>query len=123
MLNNFDKYNQEIIDFRRSHLFPEKYKAVIHYLYEEINREPVISKRLESIFDLSGPEIREIIKYARRNGHPVASNNYGYYIEMDYDKCMENIIHLEERAMSQLFTVNRMRQLCPQNQQLKMRFA
>ena len=123
MLTGFDKYNEEQQSFRKSKLYPVTYKAVVHFLYEHVNREPVVSGRLERLFNVAGSEIREIVRFARRKGHPIVSGGRGYSIEPDYEKLLDGIQHLRERAISQLVTIRKMKQLCPRKAQMSFRLT
>ena len=104
-MNNFDEYTADIEKFRKSKLYREKYKAVVHYLYQEINREPVLSPNLEGRFGVRGTQVRAVVQHARRSGHPISSGTHGYWIEKDFDKYIKDLEHCEQRARSLLVTV------------------
>lgn len=106
MLSGFYKYNQEMVDFKKSKHYPETYNALVNYLWKRINLQQVHSAELESSFNLKSSEVREIVRYARRRGHPIESGGKGYHMNPDYDSYVKSLEHLEERARSQFFTVS-----------------
>ena len=77
-------------------------------LYTKSN--PVLSSALEAQFRASGPQVREAIRELRREGHPIANCDKGYYYAHSFSEIEDTLADLESRAMSQLYTVKRMKE-------------
>ena len=112
MLSNFPKYNEEMRLFEKSPLFKEKYQALVTYLWGFTKARPVVSGKIEAELGLGETQVRKLVEHARRNYEPIASGGKGYWMCGDYDKLMENMKHLKERAESMYYTYSRMSQGC-----------
>lgn len=76
-MTGFDKYTKEIERFEKSKLYAQKYSEIIHWMYQQVNREAVYSSQIEQTFQLKGAQVRAIIRHARRKGHPIISTGKG----------------------------------------------
>lgn len=100
-MNYFKNFYNEMAKFRKSKLFKEKYNE----LFNIIGGYPKKSYNLELRLSITGAQLRELIRHARREGHLICSGERGYYITNHWTEFEENIEHLKTRAMSQLFTI------------------
>jgi hypothetical protein len=57
------------------------------------------------IFDAPGSYIRDAIRGLRQNGNPVGSGYKGYFWAETADELMATLLHLRDRASSELRTV------------------
>lgn len=105
----FPEYFKEMRSFEKSKVFNVKYKEFIHVLWGHTEESPIISRRLEKAMILKGSEIRELVKYGRRNGQPIVTNGKGYFMTSNPEKLMKQAEHLLERARSLIFTHHRMK--------------
>lgn len=81
---------------------------------------PVISKKIEMALKLSGPEVRALVRYLRRNGYAIGSNSKGYYWIKDVSELEITIRHLQERKCSIEKTINEMQSISFGNYQYKL---
>jgi hypothetical protein len=72
-------------------------------LYQKEN--PVLSSTLESQYQASGPQVRDAIRELRREGHPLANSDNGYYYARLFSEIEPTLSDLESRALSMLSTV------------------
>ena len=70
---------------------------------------PVLSKKVEGYFDISGSEVRQIVLYLRRCGYPIASCSKGYFWAESPEQLAPTIHHLEQRKSSIAYTLSKMR--------------
>ena len=93
-------------------------KAVIEYrkhdhlmgdIYNEISKrskyKPIVSKDLERCFDISGSEVRDIVRVLRRKGEPIVGSNTGYFLASGTGEIQELIADLVSRISSMSETV------------------
>ena len=78
-------------------------------VYYDKHSNPIKSKVLENLFNVSGIKIRKAVRGLRRSGIPVASNKFGYSIAENFDEIRETIIHLEKRAKDELITAGELK--------------
>ena len=71
---------------------------------------PVFSKKIESYFDVSGSEVRQIVLHLRRCGYPIASCSKGYFWAENSQQLAQTIHHLEQRKSSIAYTIEKMKQ-------------
>lgn len=74
-------------------------------LYTKEN--PIYSAVLEKEFNISGAELRKIIREFRREGKPIANSKDGYFFAQSYEEFKPTIKDLEDRAMSMLNTIKK----------------
>ena len=61
-------------------------------------KKAITSGKLESVFNIKGSEVRRIINELRCCGHPVCSDNTGYYFAGSKKELNETIAQLTGRA-------------------------
>lgn len=97
-----------------SHILKERLLAVLK-LYTVKN--PVLSSALEERFKAAGPQVRDAIRQLRREGHPIANCENGYYYARSFSEIEPTLNDLSSRAMSLLSTVKQMKEnFYPQKQ-------
>ena len=70
---------------------------------------PVLSKKVEDYFEISGSEVRQIVLYLRRCGVPIASCSKGYFWATSPEQLAPTIHHLEQRKRSIAYTLEKMK--------------
>lgn len=70
---------------------------------------PVYSKEIENCFNITGVQVRDIIRELRREGKPVANSKQGYYWARNEIELQETIEDLESRSFSMLKTIEGLR--------------
>jgi len=73
--------------------------------------EPAVSARFEKYFKLTGSEIRGLIQYLRRTGHPVGANSGGYFWAATRAELAQTIESMEGRAISIQRTADALREI------------
>ena len=58
---------------------------------------PVKSKRIEQVLGLRGVEVRGIVNYLRKRGHPIGSSSKGYWYAQSKIELEDTINHLKQR--------------------------
>lgn len=81
---------------------------VVLKLYTSCN--PVLSSALEERFKSAGPQVRDAIRQLRREGHPIANCENGYYYARSFAEIEPTLNDLSSRAMSLLLTVKQMKE-------------
>ena len=79
-------------------------KAMI-FLHKTNN--PIRSKQIELDYNISGPQIREIVKELRREGYDICTTGEkgGYYVADEPKDVLEGIQDLEKRVSSMNKTI------------------
>ncbi len=108
MLTNYDKFNGEVDSFLKSKLFAKKYHEVLGVIKFHSIQRPILSQELSKRFRISDVQIREIVKNARRQQHPIGSKNDGYFIASSAKELTEGSDHLKERISSMSYTYDQM---------------
>lgn len=72
---------------------------------------PVYSAKLESELNISGVQVRDMIRELRRSGVPVANSKQGYFIAESYEDIIETITDLESRCNSMHETVTALKKI------------
>ena len=67
-------------------------------------KNPIYSGELESQYNLTGFEVRNIIRELRRDGEPIANSKQGYYYARNINEIQETLQDLRGRATSLLNT-------------------
>lgn len=70
---------------------------------------PVYSLKLEELFNLSGSNVRDIVRELRREGFPIANSKSGYYYAESFEQIKGTVNDLEGRARSLIITANKLR--------------
>ena len=78
---------------------------------------PIKSKVIEQKYNLSGEIVREIVRNARRNGVPIASDSNGYFYAASQKELKETLDQLRNRAKSILKTINALESVYPNKEQ------
>ena len=73
-------------------------------------RNPVLSSALEERFKAAGPQVRDVIRQLRREGHPIANCENGYYYARSFTEIEPTLNDLSSRAVSMLNTVRLMKE-------------
>ena len=73
-----------------------------NYVYPE----SVTSRRVESGLNISGAEVRAIVRTLRRGGHFIISDHKGYSFTTDPDLFEDKIQHLYDRRTSLSNTID-----------------
>ena len=68
-----------------------------------------MSHEIEKELRIKSPQVRELVKHARREGLPVCSNEKGYFISYNSDDINMTIQHLQSRTHSIDFTCEKLR--------------
>src|SRR5690606_22660580 len=92
------------------------YKNLTDFIKERTNdKNPVLSSELEARFSLVGPEVRELIRLARRNKIPIANHHKGgYFLAHDYEDVKDTVDDLKNRAQSMIKTARALEECFPQ---------
>jgi len=69
---------------------------------------PVTSDKIEAGLEITGVEVRALVRYLRRLGYPVGSNSRGYFWIKDEKELNRALRHLIERRDSLERTINEM---------------
>lgn len=77
-------------------------------LYTKSN--PVLSSVLEVNHKATGPQVRDAVRVLRREGHPIANCDNGYYYARSYTEIEPTLEDLNGRAMSLLKTIKCMKE-------------
>lgn len=117
-LTGFEKIDQEIETFKKSPLYPFKYDHLIIMLrVRPHDSRLVMSIALEKHFKISGPQVREIVKTARRLGVPIGSCGAGYFFARNADELANTMHHLQERRNSLTYTLRALEKCYPNQAQ------
>ncbi len=73
-------------------------------------RNPVLSSVLEERFKAAGTQVRDAIRQLRREGHPIANCDNGYYYARSFSEIEPTLNDLSSRAVSMLNTVRLMKE-------------
>ncbi len=80
----------------------------------------IYSYQLESQYNLTGAELRNIIKELRRSGEPIANSKEGYYYARDINELKETLEDLRGRALSMINTASLMEKRFITNKELSL---
>lgn len=69
---------------------------------------PIYSAELEAHFEITGSEVRDIIRSLRRDGHPIANSSKGYFYARTYTEIEPTILDLKSRSLSMLETIKKL---------------
>ncbi len=83
------------------------------------SQNPILSSNLEFLYGINGCEVRDIIRELRREGEPIANSKHGYYYAKEFSEIEPTISDLENRALSMLETVKKLKLNFPQKQQVQ----
>ncbi len=87
---------------------------ILKELENHTSVNPINSKELEGLYNLSGSEVRDIIRELRRDGNMIGSGSDrgrrqgGYYIIRTIDEYTETRTHIVNRIISLANTVRKM---------------
>jgi hypothetical protein len=87
-------------------LLPANHRAVTAYIRRY---GPVLSRDLESMFSVTGSQVREIVRHYRREGELIVSGSQGYWYAKDWKEFQEAMHHMESRALDILETMKLLR--------------
>jgi biotin operon repressor len=71
---------------------------------------PISSKKIEAGLKIKGTKVRAIVRYLRRQGYPIGSNERGYFYARNHFEMEETITHIEQRIKSMQETLKEMKQ-------------
>ncbi len=80
------------------------YDSVLMQINLRGDGNPILSNVLEDMFGITGPEVREIVREARRKGVPIANSTKGYFRAENFIELEPTLKDLHKRAMSLLVT-------------------
>jgi len=114
-------YKERMAEFRRGPTYAKGYKRVIHWLRSHPG-QAFKSPDLCAMFGLDkrGRELRKIINYARKVGHPICSGGRGYWATDDYEEMVDNARQNLADAYEQIFTFERQIRIARRPQQMRM---
>ena len=81
---------------------------------------PVKNNQICKDYKLSGVELRDIVREARRKGIPIGSDPRGYYICKEKSELLHTLNHLKSRSLSMLQTISYMEKIFNETYQLDM---
>jgi len=101
------RFGMEYDAFFGSDANRKSYKAVLAYLRKHSRvATPIKSSELEAEFGIYGRMVRQIVKFARRDGVAIASNNQGYFIARKREDIEPTLDHMRYRMNSIKRTIN-----------------
>lgn len=62
--------------------------------------KPVLSNKLENAYDISGEQVREVIRELRRSGHTITGTRKGYYYARTLSEKLEGANDIAHRFIS-----------------------
>lgn len=88
---------------------PHNHDAILRYLqtYHVGEAQAITSANLQRLFNVTGADIRETVRYYRQRGKQICSGSAGYWITHNTQAFLDNIDHLRRRATDMLETYNR----------------
>ena len=92
---------------------------VLDLIITRTKDNPILSLEIEEALEMSGGEVREIIRELRRKRTPIANSQKGYYLARTYEEIEPTINNLHSRAMSQLVTIKELRNSFNRNTQIE----
>ena len=117
-MTGFEKIDEEIKAFKKTTLYHQKYDSLINMLrVRPHDSRLVMSTELEKVFKLSGPQVRDIVKAARRLGIPIGSCGRGYFYARNAEELFNTLHHLQERRNSLSYTVRALEKCYPNQNQ------
>jgi len=97
-------YVNRIKKFESSPLFKNYYQRFVSFL--KLSGHYFKSKELEVVLGLSSREIRELAKYARRNGILITSSSKGYSYAKSHKQAEETLQGLKRRMEGLKVTID-----------------
>ena len=82
--------------------YGDKQNQVLNHLqiFHKGRKKAVTSRTLEAVFNIKGSELRKIINEIRSSGHPVCSDNTGYYYAKNKKELNATIAQLSSRVQN-----------------------
>lgn len=107
MLTGFDKYNEEMRKFEKSHLYISYFNNFVKTIKRHGPDTPVLSVILEDRWGLKGSQIRKLVRHGRQRGLRIASSGNGYFYARSRAEYEPTLDHLRERRNSLDFLIRR----------------
>jgi len=79
------------------------------------------SKILESLFDMKGKELRNLVNVLRRDGIPICSDGNGYFYAKDEQEIRTTIKHMKNRIAGINAAINGLQQCLSSKQAPKLK--
>jgi len=79
---------------------------------------PITQFSLCNSLKLSGSELRDIVREARKQKIPIGSGNDGYYLCKSKDELISTMNHLKSRSISMLNTIKYMQDIFDETYQI-----
>jgi hypothetical protein len=110
-MTGFERFTEEQDAFRASKLFREKYDLFIRHI--QANCRGLKNAKLDiglcEFLDIKSPALRALVKFCRREGHPIGSTEEGYFWAESFADLTSTLAHLTERRDSLSYTISQMR--------------
>jgi Mn-dependent DtxR family transcriptional regulator len=84
-------------------------RCFLRHLQGHYKHNPVKSAELEAAFNMTGSQVRDLVRRLRRQGYWIASGSTGYWIARTRIEYEDSMRHLRSRAMSLLMTLRDMK--------------
>ena len=95
---------------------------VLDLIITRTKDNPILSSEIEQVLEMTGGEVRQIIRELRRNRTPIANSSKGYYLARTFEEIDATINNLHSRAMSQLVTIKELRNCFNKQTQIEIKY-
>lgn len=85
---------------------PSNHVQILNRIMVQTKEDPIKSFVLETLYHVSGPAIRKVVRYYRLMGRPIGSGSKGYYLARSKEEYSLTLSHMKERALKELEIVS-----------------